>query len=451
MWAESASGKGSIFHFTLHTQAVPLDSLPKQPYLEETQPDLSGRRALVVDDNATNRRILTLQARAWGMQPAVTASPLEALEWVRQGQEFDVAILDVQMPEMDGLTLAQEIQRLRGPDSIPLIMLSSTGPREPGADASSYTVYLTKPIKASQLYNTLVDVFASEELQPQAAAGAAMFDLEMGERHPLRILLAEDNVTNQKLALRMLERLGYRADVAGNGLEVLQAVQRQSYDVIFMDVQMPEMDGLEASRRVHELLAGKAPPRIVAMTANAMREDREECIAAGMDDYLSKPIHVDELVRALNRCEGFQRLDSSVESLLSEPMAPVLAQEVDLAKLRRLAGDDQDFLLEILDTFLEDAPGLLLKMRGALQAGDAAALRIAAHSLKSNSAEFGAMDLSTVCRELEGMGKEGDLGQAAGKLEAASAEYDRVEQALKQARAQIVQNSDPGGTMVPGV
>lgn len=433
MWAESASGRGSVFHFTFRTRTAPLEALPLQPYLDQVQPDLSGRRALIVDDNATNRRILMLQARAWGMQPIVADSPLEALAWIRQGEEFDVAILDVQMPEMDGLTLAQEIQRLRGAGAMPLIMLSSGGSRDPAADPSSYTVYLTKPIKASQLYNTLVDVLAGGKLSPSAAESANLFDASMGERHPLHILLAEDNVTNQKLALRMLERLGYRADVAGNGLEVLQAVQRQDYDVILMDVQMPEMDGLEASRRVHELLAGKRTPRIVAMTANAMREDREACLAAGMQDYLLKPIHVEELVRALNRCESLQRQMNAVDSAPSQPAA----LPIDLAKLQRLAGGDRGFVLEMLDTFLEDAPALLSKMRMALQTGDAAAFRIAAHSLKSNSVEFGAMELSALCRELEKMGREGDLSQAAEKLEAVGAQYVLVEQALRQARSQV--------------
>jgi CheY-like chemotaxis protein len=171
---------------------------------------------------------------------------------------------------------------------------------------------LLKPIKASQLYNVVVGIFAEKEppREQRAEATKPQFDAEMGQRLPLRILLAEDNTVNQKLALRLLERMGYRADVAGNGLETIQALQRQPYDVVLMDVQMPEMDGLEATRRIRQLppeeLHAGQQPRIIAMTANAMQEDRDACWEAGMDDYVSKPIRVDELIRALNQCGPIQ-------------------------------------------------------------------------------------------------------------------------------------------------
>jgi signal transduction histidine kinase/DNA-binding response OmpR family regulator/HPt (histidine-containing phosphotransfer) domain-containing protein len=440
MWVESETGEGSTFHFTIKAQTAPM---PTPAYLQPSQPDLHGRRALIVDDNATNRRILTLQSQAWGMEPVVTASPLEALEWVRQGQHFDVAILDVQMPEMDGLVLAAEIQHLLGPDALPLVMLSSLGPREPGAEDEPFAVYLTKPIKASQLYNVLVDVFVADEGVGQAAlVNSGRFDPEMAARLPLRILLAEDNVVNQKLASRMLERMGYRADVAGNGLEVLEALKRQDYDVVLMDVQMPEMDGLEACQRIHQDWPAERHPRVIAMTANAMREDREACLAAGMDDYLSKPIHVDELVHSLSKCRPLITASNggvdevAPQKLDAEDAKPIVGEEaipgLSLSKLQSMAGGDQGFVKEMIQTYLEDAPRLLNDMRQALEQNDAAGLQLAAHSLKSNSAEFGAAKLSELSRALEKLGKAGELDGTADKLAQAESQYLQVAAALRQ-------------------
>jgi PAS domain S-box-containing protein len=318
MWVESQVDKGSTFHFTIQAQSAPA---PPKPYLQESQPSLSGKRVLIVDDNATNRRILTLQTQTWGMLPRDTALPDEALEWLSQGLEangtgsFDVAILDVQMPEMDGLTLAGKIRRTLDAQALPIILLSSLGQREASVAEDRFAPYLTKPIKASQLYDVLVGIFAAKE---RAAKGdeetttalqeeRPQFDPEMAQRLPLHILLAEDNAINQKLALRLLERMGYRADVAGNGLEVLEALRRQTYDVVLMDVQMPEMDGLEATRAICREWPAQRRPHIIAMTANAMQEDREKCLEAGMNDYVSKPIRVEELVQALSQCRSLDK------------------------------------------------------------------------------------------------------------------------------------------------
>ncbi len=295
---ESKGGPGSTFHFTIQAQAAPA---PTPAYLRETQPDLTNKPVLIVDDNATNRRVLTWQTRSWGMLPRDTADPAQALEWIQRGDHFSVGILDMQMPEMDGLTLATEIRRTRDPQALPLIMLTSLGQQEAQTSEVEFAAFLTKPIKASQLYDALVGIFARQspsQLAPEDTT-RPQFDPQMGKRLPLRILLVEDNTVNQKLALRLLERLGYRADLAGNGLEALEALRRQTYDVVLMDVQMPEMDGLEATRAICREWPPQQRPRIVAMTANAMKEDREICLAAGMNDYISKPIRVPELIRVL--------------------------------------------------------------------------------------------------------------------------------------------------------
>jgi PAS domain S-box-containing protein len=315
MWVESPAvsptqaepskgGPGSTFHFTI--QAEVAQPLKTRPYLRGAQPWLEGKRVLIVDDNATNRRILTLQTQAWGMLPRDTASPHEALSWVAGGDPFDVALLDMQMPEMDGMMLATEIRRHRDASQLPIVMLSSLGQREARATTSALegldlAGYLLKPIKSSHLYNALAGIFGAETAQAPVsqAVGEAPFEADMGQRHPLRILLAEDNLVNQKLALRLLERIGYRADVAANGLEVLQSLRRQPYDVVLMDVQMPEMDGLEASRAIWEEWPAESRPRIIAMTADVMAESRQECLAAGMADFVAKPVRMNELVAAL--------------------------------------------------------------------------------------------------------------------------------------------------------
>jgi CheY-like chemotaxis protein len=252
---------------------------------------------LIVDDNDTNRRILCLQAQAWGMLPFEFADPLKALAALKGGETYDIAILDMHMPQMDGISLAREI-RANG-SLLPLVMLTSLGWRDPG-ETVNFSAFLTKPVKQSSLYNAVVSVLSlhGAEVKNATAADAA-FDTRFAERHPLKILLAEDNVVNQKLAIRVLERMGYRVDVAVNGLEVLAAIERQPYDLILMDIQMPEMDGLEATRSIRLKFPADLQPRIVAMTANAMQGDREMCLEAGMDDYVSKPIQMKDLVSAL--------------------------------------------------------------------------------------------------------------------------------------------------------
>ena len=254
---------------------------------------------LVVDDNATNRKVLGLQCAKWGMVPRETDSPAQAIVWVEQGERFDVAIIDMHMPQMDGLALAARLRAVA--PAMPLVLFSSLGRREAGDTEGYFAAYQVKPLHQSQLFDTLMTLLAAGSAQPKAATAKVKpaMDPGMAARHPLRILLAEDNVVNQKLALRLLSQMGYRADLASNGIEAIECIERQTYDVVLMDVQMPEMDGLEASRRITARWKARERPRIVAMTANAMQGDREECLAAGMDDYLTKPIRVDELVAML--------------------------------------------------------------------------------------------------------------------------------------------------------
>lgn len=299
---ESEVGKGSTFSFTIVTE--PVGSRPRS-WMQPGRPNLVGRSLLVVDDNATNRRILTELATGWGMRVRAAVSGAEALAWLRDGELFDVAVLDMHMPEMDGEMLAREIRKLRTPQAMPLVLLSSLGAREEVTEPALFVTFLTKPAKPAQLLTALAELFKGEppaerakSTQPFIAKAGAANDIV----HSERVLLAEDNVVNQKVALLMLAKLGFRADVAADGHEVLEAVQRQHYDVVLMDVQMPELDGMEAARRICAKWPNREDrPWIIALTANAMQGDRELCLAAGMDDYISKPIKTDELAAAMER------------------------------------------------------------------------------------------------------------------------------------------------------
>ena len=288
---ESEEGTGSTFHIELVADEA---EVPARVAAGDGLPVLKGRRILVVDDNATNCEVVSRQVCSWGMEPVAVGLPSEALALIDRGEPFDVAVLDLVMPEMDGVALAGEL-RLRRPE-LPMLLLTSLGRLPQARSATGFRAQLSKPLKASQLYDALLDILAVEAKESRSPEPVAP---TRGGTSPLRILLAEDNAVNQKVALKLLEQLSYTADVVSNGVEAIDALERERYDVVLMDVQMPELDGLDATRQICERWPAAERPRIVAMTANAMQEDREACIAAGMDDYLAKPIRSEALAKAL--------------------------------------------------------------------------------------------------------------------------------------------------------
>jgi len=433
MWVESQVGHGSTFYFTV-VAASDSNSLPIA--YDNPQPNFDGKRLLIVDDNATNRQILTLQAQSWGMLTNAAESGFEALDWIRQGEPFDLAILDMQMPKMDGLTLAAEIRKQPGYQKLPLIMLTSIGRPETANHTRTpvdFAAFLTKPIKQSHLYNVLRPFLGGQPiLVKPSRATPPQINPQLAAQLPLRILLAEDNVVNQKVALHLLQQMGYQADVASNGWEVLEALHRQSYDVVLMDVQMPQMDGLAATRRICQEWPHTARPRIIAMTANAMQGDREECLNAGMDDYVSKPIRVEELILALSKCQpkaGSRELDYS-------PLPDTIDAKL-LQSFRDMLGNNTEIILgEMIDCYLEDAPKLLQVIATSIAQGDAIALRQAAHTLKSSSATLGATTLSLLCQELEAISRTGNTNMGLDKVPQMEAEYERVKAALQKEQKQ---------------
>jgi CheY-like chemotaxis protein/HPt (histidine-containing phosphotransfer) domain-containing protein len=414
IWLESEAGQGTTFHFTL--QAEPAEVPPG--VVRGPEPRLSGKRLLVVDDNATNRRIVSLMTQGWGMVPRATGSPLEALVWVRAGEPFDLAVLDMQMPELDGLQLAAALRQMKDAAALPIVLLTSLGHLELGEGSDALSAVLTKPVKASHLFETLLGVLSGQTTWQRAGLeGRPVLDPALSQRIPLRILVAEDNAVNQRLALLTLERMGYRGDVAANGWEAVQATERQPYDVILMDVQMPELDGLAATRIIRRRTGQNArPPYILAMTANALREDREACRAAGMDDYLSKPMRVGELQKALERW-GLELSQVAEGKSASRPAS--VFDEATLDELRRMQRKDGRTMLDrLLELFEQGTPRLLDDLKQALARDDLAAAGFAAHSLKGSALGLGAQLVADLAGPLEAAAKTGSLADTGPVLEA---------------------------------
>jgi CheY-like chemotaxis protein/anti-sigma regulatory factor (Ser/Thr protein kinase) len=300
IWVQSETGKGSVFQFTIPQKvASPEDEAPAVGV------SWSGKRILIVDDNATNRRILATQLLKWDLQPLSAATPDEAIHLLWR-ERVDLALVDYEMPVMNGVELARRLKDLGLISGTKMVLCSSSGisQREMLGDTENnpFDAFLTKPTRSDQLKDVLGRLLGGAPAAARPSSSA--IDTSLAAQRPLRILLAEDNVVNQKVAVRLLERMGYRPDVASNGLEALEAVHRQRYDVVLMDVQMPEMDGLEASRRITSEVDAAKRPRLIALTANVLKGAEQTCLEAGMDDYLTKPLDLVHLRDALLRCDA---------------------------------------------------------------------------------------------------------------------------------------------------
>lgn len=296
IWVLSEEGIGSDFHFIIQTHNSILTEGTNETY--KSLQSLPGKSVLIVDDNATNRRILSLQCKHWGMEPTPCESGEEALEMLNK-QQYDVGIIDMQMPQMDGIMLAREIRKKFDKDILPLVMLTSVGFNTEADELRRlFSYYVNKPIKHSQLAEILLKVIAPEKkLIVENTPDSEKLN-EIAKNYPFQILIAEDNLINQKLIRNIFELLGYKADLAANGLEALDALKRKNYNLIFMDIQMPEMNGYEATEIIVEHRKDDRPI-IIAMTANAMKGDREKCVEAGMDDYITKPMRVNDLIKVI--------------------------------------------------------------------------------------------------------------------------------------------------------
>ena len=439
IWVESVVGQGTTFSFTIHVQPTVTTN---QDELALLQKKLMQKHVLIVDDNAINREILASQTENWGMQSQIATSGAEALELLQQNHNIDIAIFDMQMPEMDGLSLAEKTHTLAKWRNLPLVMLTSVN--KYGLDnnkiESHFSAFLNKPVKQSLLFNTLVEVLSTEATKVRYQESSSPTTLQsLVEQLPLKILVAEDNTVNQKLALLLLERIGYRADIAANGIEAIEALKRQDYDVILMDVNMPEMDGITATQKICQHWKTQRP-HIIAVTANAMQGDREECLQAGMDGYISKPIRLEELVQALKKCtplhqspvadlDNDSNSDSNGATQLSDNHEH-LCTAIDLNVLNStldMLGDDRlNNLTLLLNVYENESSKLITQIRDAIAHADADSIGFAAHTLKSSSASLGATHLAELCYQLENMGRNNDLTDVSKTFIKAEQEYTKV-------------------------
>jgi PAS domain S-box-containing protein len=406
---ESRVGQGSTFWF-----AVRFERQPVAASAHSTPPTrLAGRRVLAVDDNATNRQILRQQLGHWGLRVTTVESGAEALAALRKaaasGKRYDLAILDMKMPGMDGLSLARAIKKEKKLEGVRLVLLTSIGQRGHGAEASriGISAYLTKPVDEADLYDCLVEVLTRGRTRRAPSLVTRHSLQEARPQRGARVLVAEDNEVNQKVAVRILERLGYRVEVADNGREAVEACKRSPYAAVLMDGQMPVLDGFEATRRIRELEGEGRHTPVIAMTASAMKGDRERYLEAGMDDYVSKPVTPESLEAVLKHWVRPPRVATPAASTLEPP--PSSAEELlDETVVQSLMSVDEDGTLmdEVVSTFLRVAPARLTALRKAAK-GNAAQLERAAHSFFGSCGNLGCRRMADLCARLEVLGRSG--------------------------------------------
>jgi two-component system, sensor histidine kinase and response regulator len=453
----SSPGKGSTFWFTAELEKQARDLESPDSYRRA----LYQLRVLVVDDNATNRQILRHQLTVWKMLPSSAASGQEALNMLRtaamEALPYDLALLDVQMPEMDGFTLAQSIKADPAIASTRLVVLTSMGQALSAQELrkAGIAAYLVKPVKQSHLFDCLTNAIGQTATEtflvyPASSQPAATSLEPSPHRERPRILLAEDNIINQKVVLGQLQRLGYAADTVANGLEVLAALQRLPYDIILMDCHMPKMDGYEATQAIrnHEESLDqnglhKSPVHIIAITANAMQGDAEKCLAVGMNDYLSKPMGLPDLQVALERWQppvqvdrfgsfGNDRISDAEVGARGISSAPIEWKEppVDIECLTEAAGNDPEQLRELIELYLQNSSELMKDLDAAIQTEISRDIETLAHKYIGASASCGMTAILGSLRQLEQMGRANELSGAAKSYACASEQLDRIRQFL---------------------
>jgi PAS domain S-box-containing protein len=412
IWVESEEGRGSGFHVAVPLQEAP----PPKPLVPN--PVLKGKSLLLVTTHPGVRHGVQSLAESWGMQVTAAGTGAEAMNKARSGQVFDAILVEENLPDQPGKALVQELFRVRGFSNLPFLLLSTL--RQQAAYGQNlppgFLACLAKPVHFTQLHNVLASSIKGEKITSNLMNTTGRIDGGFGQRRPLRLLLAEDNVINKKVATRILSQMGYRPDVVHNGVEVLQALERQNYDVILMDVQMPEMDGLEATRLIRERYTGPRRPWIIAMTANAMDIDQKNCFEAGMDGYLSKPVRIEALEAELTRS--------------SENIGQVVDLNV-LSRFGEMTGSGAEAIRELAEIFADETPQTLQQIRADIEAKRAQGISVHALQLGRACANFGAERMQQLCHSLQSAGKAGDFALAsefAGRLEA---EFALVKAALE--------------------
>ncbi len=469
MWVESEAGSGSTFHFTMQVCQNEDGGTP----WEINRAILSGRQILIVEESVAIRRLLTQQLTAWGIDVTVRTA-LDEEELAQQTTAVDALILDANSlvraihprtthprtthpRTMEWSGIKHQLTRLRQiVPQLPIILLTQLGERLPSANSQSQLATVTKPIHASQLHDALVTVISGRSLPTRRSGRAYVVDTKLAERHPLRILLAEDNIVNQKVVVGILANHGYRIDVAVNGLEVLDALNRQRYELILMDINMPDMDGFTTTDIIRSSWAPAMQPHIIALTANALHGDNQRCLDAGMNDYLRKPLEVPELIAALQRVpvrKDQPLIPSSsmeIKPAQSQPVPYTSAQPqddaVDISVLwditELLGADGHTTVCELITLFLESSLPLLQQLRTAVAEDDITAICRVAHTLRSPAGQLGAHRFAHLCEELETIYLNDRPGDGEALMHQISAEYERVRHALHTSSAKFCREAD---------
>ncbi|HRI17424.1 MAG TPA: response regulator [Burkholderiaceae bacterium] len=428
----SEVGRGSVFRATVELEAGAAPALPD--YMRGDPDALVGKRVLIVDEHQTNRRVVTQLALRWGMIPSTLPSAQEAIDRVRHGESYDVAVFDKEMKGIDGLALAVEFRRRRSDDELPIVMLCPLGRRPSPADGHGIgaAAYVFKPIKAGQLFAALTGTLPVGPSTLFVPHNGSDVQRELrGARRALRVLVAEDNTAGQLVAVQLLRRLGYQADVARDGLEAMQVASTDVYDVVLMDVQMPEVDGVQAARWIVRRRGSSPRPCVIAMTANALPGDRAAFLAAGMDGYVAKPVDIDQLATALEHAG--QRLTDALAPAVQDDDGPL-----DVARLEHLVqmqDESQPHLVrEMIDLYLAGAPGHIASIEGALDESDATRVASLAHRFLSLAGNVGARRMTALCEQIEHGARGGRLADIAPCVRRLQAENERAREAFEAAR-----------------
>ncbi|MFQ3597917.1 MAG: PAS domain S-box protein [Chloroherpetonaceae bacterium] len=440
IWFESEVGKGTAFHFTLSAPIAPKQRAVGQQAAESL---LKGKRVIIVDDNATNRRLLALQSERWGMVASATASGSDAIELMDAAETlsapFDLALLDMNMPVQNGVELAKFIRKRYPNSTIPILLLSSASKSEQdgirGAE-SLFAGIMLKPVRKNQLLNLIVSAL-SPKTKTEPEAEQEEKSVKSATPTPpakaLSILLAEDHLVNQKLMMAMLGKLGYSPDLANNGVEVLEKLKSKRYDVILMDIQMPEMDGVEATQRIIAEYPPESRPKIIAVTAHALKGDREKYLALGMDDYLSKPVSIDAIRGMLEKWSGGAFSSEKNEMMSGQQFSDAILNLETIAMLRQLGGATESPVLEeLVEIFMRNAPLQLEQLAASVKAGDYKTLKEVAHGLKGACMNIGAARMSSICIAIEQAAQSQALELVARYLETLNRVYSETTAAMKK-------------------
>jgi PAS domain S-box-containing protein len=413
IWVESEHGKGSVFHV-----AIPLkEALPPKPLVPN--PILKGKTLIIAAPHPGVRSMLEFLVLGWGMNTVSVGTAAEVMAKLRAGLTFHAAVIEEELPDQSGKDLAQDIRRQRGAASAPCILLCSLQQQAAYGQnlPPGFVAALAKPVHFQQLHGILATSLKGGKVTNKLLRSTGRIDSGFGQRRPLRLLLAEDNIINQKVATRILSQMGYRPDVVHNGVEVLEALNRQKYDVILMDIQMPDMDGLEATRQIRTKFTGARRPWIIAMTANAMDSDRKNCFDAGMDGYLSKPVRIEALEAELVRS--------------SENIGQVVDFSV-LSRFGEMTGSGSEAVRELVEIFSEETPQTLQQIRDDIERRHVQGISILAMQLGGACQNFGAERMQMLCSSLQAAGKSGEFALATEFVDRLEAEFEIVKSTLEE-------------------